>query len=658
MIIPEIESETINMESLNESNFGISTDDEGFVLEILRSKIYPHPINAVCREIASNGRDSHRENGNENVPIEIEIINGLSDEFNITNLINDETKIIFRDFGTGMTPKKVNEVLTKYGKSTRRKSDKYTGGYGLGSKTPFTYTDQFTVISRVDGIEYIFLAYIDESRKGKISLLNQIETNKPNGAEIIISLLKKDIERFEEACIYYTQFWNVRPKLIGFKSTYNRISGVRIDNFELVKGVDSSLFIVDGIPYNVEGYLDLKQHSIINRNKVKAYVYLENGDVSIPAHRETLQFDDETLEVISEISKHISEKTEQECQLLFNQCHNHIETYKLYFEILKDIPYSISFLSNLTDFEGVKLNYFNYELWVDRWTGTMVTLGSKENLIEKFEKDLSTTLITYGERIVKTVPKSKELVKYIDNRYNNHFHLIITNKKFLNILKEVYGSEKLVLLSELRKKTKTDLIPFEVYINKKRYNFEWDKKHKNVADFPKKFYLENDIPSYLEPFMLRKGEGVKIVRLGYNFAGNKRWEYEIEKTINSNKTTTFELKKQFFSGLKKFYKYYYYLKDYEELISYAPLLKGVINVNSKRYKNFDKKVKKYQKIIEIIRRNEHEFTPEEKNLENSKNMFRETLEKFYKNNPILSIVNISKLKESELEILKQYIKYE
>lgn len=46
---------------LEEYMFGIDENNQGLLLEMLRSKIYKRPIDAICREISTNSRDATQE---------------------------------------------------------------------------------------------------------------------------------------------------------------------------------------------------------------------------------------------------------------------------------------------------------------------------------------------------------------------------------------------------------------------------------------------------------------------------------------------------------------------------------------------------------------------------------------------------------------------
>ena len=123
-----------------EMTFSIS-DDNPIIFEILRDKMYSNKIGSICREVASNSRDANRESGKADTPITIEIIK--PDQL----MYIGEESICFQDNGIGITPDRMENIFVKYAASTKRDTNGQTGGFGLGAKTPFAYTDTSTVVT-------------------------------------------------------------------------------------------------------------------------------------------------------------------------------------------------------------------------------------------------------------------------------------------------------------------------------------------------------------------------------------------------------------------------------------------------------------------------------------------------------------------------------
>ena len=120
----------------------------GHAFKILSSGVYEHKIKAVVRELGCNAYDSHVEAGKEDVPFLVHVPNTLEPWYATT------------DFGVGLSEQQVMNLYTTYFESTKQESNDLIGGLGIGSKSPFAYTDQFTVVSTYDGVCSTFSAYI------------------------------------------------------------------------------------------------------------------------------------------------------------------------------------------------------------------------------------------------------------------------------------------------------------------------------------------------------------------------------------------------------------------------------------------------------------------------------------------------------------------
>lgn len=78
------------------------------VIDLLRSKLCKDPMKAMCREVMANARDSHREAGLPDLPIEVTLPTALSRQIEI------------KDMGMGISPRRMGEIFLNYGASTKR----------------------------------------------------------------------------------------------------------------------------------------------------------------------------------------------------------------------------------------------------------------------------------------------------------------------------------------------------------------------------------------------------------------------------------------------------------------------------------------------------------------------------------------------------------
>lgn len=120
-------------------NFGISDDPAFF--QILSSALYKDPMLAMVRETICNAWDSHIESGKTDTPIQITL---------------DDDYLTIKDFGSGIPDDLIGPIYGVYGASTKKNDGRQTGGFGLGCKSPFAYTDHFEVTSCHAGTKTIY----------------------------------------------------------------------------------------------------------------------------------------------------------------------------------------------------------------------------------------------------------------------------------------------------------------------------------------------------------------------------------------------------------------------------------------------------------------------------------------------------------------------
>lgn len=174
--------------------------------EILSSRIYTKPIHAIVREISCNAYDAHVVAGNVETPFEVHLPNALAPYFSV------------KDYGTGLSPEQVGNLYTVYFRSDKTKSNNVIGCYGLGCKTPYSYSDVFEVIVRYNGKRYMYSMFKNENGIPQHSLLGTFDTDEPNGVEVKVPVHFRDFHSFCEAAQAQLRYFDVQPKVAG--STY------------------------------------------------------------------------------------------------------------------------------------------------------------------------------------------------------------------------------------------------------------------------------------------------------------------------------------------------------------------------------------------------------------------------------------------------------
>jgi len=121
--------------------FGVTNDP--ILMGILSTGLYKNPMRTMIQEVMFNAWDAHRMGNCQDTPIDI--------------YINDTSGLIIRDYGPGISPDEIHPIYCIYGNSTKRKDDALTGGFGLGSKSPYAYTDSFTVTTHHEATKSMYV---------------------------------------------------------------------------------------------------------------------------------------------------------------------------------------------------------------------------------------------------------------------------------------------------------------------------------------------------------------------------------------------------------------------------------------------------------------------------------------------------------------------
>jgi hypothetical protein len=162
--------------------YRISNENAGFIMDILATKLYSDPLMAPIREIVTNAFDAHLMSGKRDVPVNIR-----------APAVGSPTFVV-RDFGPGIAPEKMASFFS-FGDSDKRHSNEATGGFGIGSKSPFAIADSFTTVIFVNGMKYIWQSFKKEGKPNS-ALLHSEATTEPSGVEVQIPVHGKDLESF------------------------------------------------------------------------------------------------------------------------------------------------------------------------------------------------------------------------------------------------------------------------------------------------------------------------------------------------------------------------------------------------------------------------------------------------------------------------------
>ena len=216
------------------SNVGVTGEfrirNSAKAFSILSSGLYSNKIRAIVRELSCNAVDSHVAAGKKDVPFEVHLPSMFEPWFSV------------KDFGTGLSGDQIVGIYTTYFESSKTDSNDFIGALGLGSKSPFSYTDNFTVTAVKNNIKVIYSAYINDAGIPCVAEMGAETADEPNGVEVKFAVTNRnDYYSFQREAAYVFTWFKNKPTITGINdfvhsspeySEENIIPGVHVKKQE------------------------------------------------------------------------------------------------------------------------------------------------------------------------------------------------------------------------------------------------------------------------------------------------------------------------------------------------------------------------------------------------------------------------------------------
>lgn len=270
----------------------IDPKNTDIILSILSSNLYSHPIRSFLRETVSNAWDAHVE-AHQDKPIILTLHNDLSSWISI------------RDFGTGLSPKRVEEVYRYIGSSTKRDSNDYIGAWGLGHLSPLACSDVVYVTSFYKRIKYQYLMMKDGNNI-VTNLVNTLPTEEPDGVEIRLENVKVPLFRYIEELEYIKFF----PVYVNLEGTIGKVE--EVDNFNNTKIKRGTYFsatstsngdgniLIGNVLYSIDtNKLYSTQRSFASKLNDRIVINFKIGELDVTPNREALLYNDKTVKALN-----------------------------------------------------------------------------------------------------------------------------------------------------------------------------------------------------------------------------------------------------------------------------------------------------------------------------------------------------------------------
>ena len=295
-----------------ENSFSIKATGKAF--RILSDGLYSNKIQAVIRELSCNAYDAHIAAGKPNEPIYIHLPNRIEPWFAV------------QDFGIGLSQQDVTQLYSTYFESTKNTSNDFVGAFGLGSKSPFSYVDSFTIISIFNGVKSTYAAFIGEEEVPCIALLGSEETTETNGVTVQMPVKDFDMNNFHNEAKNIFRFFDTTPRFNipdftidknipafsgtnwrYYSSTIEYSYGVKIIQGNVAYKLDRS-FITSQLKDEMPVFRQIEDML----NTLKMDIIVPIGTVDVAASREALSFNKQTINALKEILPAVYEELKLE----------------------------------------------------------------------------------------------------------------------------------------------------------------------------------------------------------------------------------------------------------------------------------------------------------------------------------------------------------
>ena len=302
---------------------GVSDDPESLIhLMSLLTNLYNDPELAVIREYYTNALDSHEESG-QTRPVDVYLPT------------RDNPVYVVKDYGIGMSREDISKIYKMYGVSTKRRTNKQRGAFGLGCKSALAIATQFTLTAIKGGIKTTALISKTESGLISVDYLPERPTEDPNGVTVTIPV--PNPYTFNEKVKKFFRYSDPSGVLINGEHPATFRDGaepldINVPGVELFikrsDGWSSGLkyvAIMGDVGYeisNAQMLESLERTGLtdfdLDEVRTSLYFMVGIGDVDLTPNREGLRYTDKTKDFVDKVVKAYVESIRVTAQTLLD----------------------------------------------------------------------------------------------------------------------------------------------------------------------------------------------------------------------------------------------------------------------------------------------------------------------------------------------------
>lgn len=277
------------------------------VFSFFSDQTYTDKPRTILRELVANAEDSRRM--------------AKSATQTVVTLPTPSNPILsVKDGGLGMSHEFITGPFMEYANgSTKSDSNDVIGGFGIGSKSPFSYVDQFLIRSVHNGTAGTYSMFKDEDGCPAIATLDRSPTDEPNGVEVMVSIKEDDISKFREAAEEVLGYFPDPIKLIG--GEIKRPDYIAQGEGWAVRRQSGTLAVImGGVRYPVDRNSlpwDLRNDELVDYG---VDLTLPIGSCSVALSREALSMDDRTTASILKAMRDMRQDIIDSFATIFDDC--------------------------------------------------------------------------------------------------------------------------------------------------------------------------------------------------------------------------------------------------------------------------------------------------------------------------------------------------
>ena len=321
--------------------FKITDGSQAIIMDSLIN-LYSDPIGSIVSEITSNCIDANRERNlkiDGKIPMETEDDKSFWSnretvciEYITKNtILGVDECMMFHDYGCGLSQKRVQDVFTTFGASTKRDNNYEIGGFGLGAKSPLAYADTFYVSSRHNGTETYYMIYRNNDNVPHMDQVYQAATDQQNGTTIIVPIKKSyDASDFRSAISNQLAYFdnivlkNVEEGIGAVRNYYHHKSVIEeTDSYIITSDGADPCLLVGRVRYPINWDL-LKGVDKYDFNASVAFKF-QIGVLDLVPSREEIRYTPKTITLIQTALNNVKKQFKDDLSNKYSDLTDYIE---------------------------------------------------------------------------------------------------------------------------------------------------------------------------------------------------------------------------------------------------------------------------------------------------------------------------------------------